>query len=120
MKATRTYSDVTARSISAKTHEWLADLVNRFGDEDVSAAIISEAAAGTPMDRIIGKVRDRLAQAAARRCAANPTHLGTAELLAVVRGEELPPDGPWTWDTRELSSSEYDETVAWAARRHGS
>src|SRR5574343_1745941 len=117
MKATRTYGEVTARSISAKTHEWLADPVERFGDDEVSAAIIAEAATGTPMDRIIGQVRDRLAAAAARRGTTNPTFVGRDRLLGIVRGDGRAPDGPWIYETRDLDRSEYDEVIGWASRR---
>ena len=119
MKAVMTYGQVTARPISVKVHEWIAELADRFGDDETSAAIVAEAAVDKPMASLLGRVRDRLAQGAARRGAAHPEFVERDDFLAIVRGQVDPPGGPWIYETRDLTADEYGEVIRWSGRRMG-
>ena len=120
MKATKTYAEVTARTIGPKLHDWINELVERFGDDEVSAALLLEGAAGCPPGKLLGAVRDRLASGAARQRAAHPTHVERDRFLAIVRGDAGgPPDGPWTYETRDLDHDEYTEVLGWVNHRLG-
>lgn len=111
MKATEAFDRVTGgRRLSGRTYEWISDLVDRFGDEAVAATLDVEAPAG-PFDKLLYRVRDRLAKAAIAREAA-PTELTGRQVLAIARGELAEPERPYVYDTRDLSREEYAELVA--------
>ncbi|MBV9484595.1 MAG: hypothetical protein JO246_00905 [Frankiaceae bacterium] len=113
MKATQAYDQVTGgRPLSPKVHEWISDLVDRFGDDAVSVAIEGEAAAGK-FDKLLYRVRDRLAAQQQRVSA--PTEITGRQMLAIVRGAEQEPDPPYVWDPRGLTGAEYQEILAWRA-----
>lgn len=113
MKATQAYDQVTGgRPLSPKVHEWISDLVERFGDEAVAVAIEGEGATGK-FDKLLYRVRDRLASQQQRSVA--PTEISGQDMLAIVRGGRVEPDPPYVWDTRGLTSAEYNEILAWRA-----
>ncbi len=112
MKATETFDRVTGgRPITGKVYEWINDLVGRFGDEAVAVAMDAEAPAGK-LDRLLSRVRDRLASQIERRA---PAEISGRDMLAIVRGERTEPDPPYCWDTRGLTGAEYHEILAWRA-----
>lgn len=115
MKATAAFDKVTGgRPLSTKTHEWIADLANRFGDDATAAAIEAEGPAGS-FDKLLGRVRDRLAKQQLREERRAPTEISGQDMLAIVRGQRDEPDPPYVWDTRGLGSEEYHEIMAWRA-----
>jgi hypothetical protein len=116
MKATKTYAEVTARTIGPKLHDWINELVERFGDDEVSAALLAEGAAGCPPEKLLGKRRDRLASGAARRRASQPTHVEQDWFLAIVRGEATPPDG---LDVRDPEQHATVQDLGWVNHRMG-
>jgi len=112
MKATETFDQVTGgRPLTGKVYEWINDLVERFGDEAVAVAMEAEAKTGK-LDRLLSRVRDRLASQVERRA---PTEISGQDMLAIVRGERGEPDPPYVWDTRGLTAEEYHEILAWRA-----
>lgn len=118
MRSTQAWHEATAKPITPKVMDWLNDLSERFGDERV-AAKITEVAASEKSDNLIGRVRDSLArQDAMRRTRPAPAELDRKQLLAIVRGETERPEGPFTWDTRDLSAAEYGEVLLWSGRSH--
>jgi hypothetical protein len=115
MKATQTFDRVTGgRPLSGKAHEWIADLVDRFGDEETAAAIAAEGPTGS-FDKLLGRVRDRLAKQALGRTGHAPLELTGQQMLAVARGEQPEPEPPYTWDARDLTMAEYHELLGWRA-----
>jgi hypothetical protein len=119
MKATQTYDRVTGgRPLSVKVHEWIADLVTRFGDDEVAAALEAEApglAEKGKLSNLLYAVRDRLAKAQHRHELRAPTEISGQEMLAICRGQRTEPDPPYVWDTRGLTGPEYREILAWRA-----
>lgn len=111
MKATETFDRVTGgRRLTASMYEWIDDLVGRFGDAAVAGAMEAEVGAG-PMDKLMYRVRDRLAkkQNGERRM---PIELTGKQMLAIARGEMEEPERPYIWDTRDLTLAEYHELLA--------
>ena len=118
MRATKVYAETTARGISVKTLEWISELVERFGDDEVAEAITAEGPRGE-MKGLIGRVRDRLAKEAIRSTVRpTPRELTRDELLAWVRFDQAPSSFPVIYDSGRigLSVEEYTEVVAWTAR----
>lgn len=111
--AAQAYWRATLRQITPRVAEWLEELVEACGEEAVVEAIEAEASRGDHA-RLLGRVRERLAR--------EQPHLegwrriDRDELLAVARGEQ-PLVGRVWFDTRDLSSAEYDEVLAWTAAR---
>ena len=115
MRSTAAFDKVTGgRPLSAKTHEWIADLAERFGDEATAAAIEAEGPGGS-FDKLLGRVRDRLAKQQLREERRAPTEISGQDMLAIVRGAQVEPDPPYVWDSRGLTSEEYHEILAWRA-----
>lgn len=114
--ASQTYYELTARPITPKMQTWLYELIERFGDERVVAAMRSLAGSGD-IDKLLERVRKTLATEDARRGAAMPTEVERDQLMAIVRGQTAPPAGAWIYDTRALTKDEYTEVLAWAAKR---
>lgn len=116
MKATQAFDRVTGgRPLSTKTHEWIADLADRFGDDATAAAIEAEGPTGS-LDKLLGRVRDRLAKEQLRAEGRKaPTEITGQDMLAIVRGEREEPDPPYVWDPRGLTGAEYHEILAWRA-----
>lgn len=118
MKATQAYDTATAgRALSGRGLEWVNELVSRFGDEPVAAAIEAEAPAGQ-FGKLLGRVRDRLAGQAARRSGggswATPPEVPAEVMLAIARGEAPEPPRPYIFDTRGLDDADqYDELLQW-------
>lgn len=117
MNATRTWGTLTGRTVTPKTQNWIADLVERFGDDEVAAAIEAEARAQpTKMGSLLPRARDRLARLAlADRDA--PVFVDRDWLMAIVRGERLAPEGRYYYDSSALDRAEYDELVEFVALR---
>jgi hypothetical protein len=118
MRATKVYAEITARGISTKTLEWLTDLVERFGDEEVAGALQVEGPKGD-MKGLIGRARDRLAKEAIRTTARpTPPELTKLELMAWVHGTWCPAAFPVIWDAGRLglTSDEHAELLAWTER----
>jgi hypothetical protein len=119
MKSTQAFDRVTGgRPLSAKTHEWIADLADRFGDETTAAAIEAEGPGGS-FDKLLGRVRDRLAKQQLIERRGEPTQLTGQQVLAIARGEASEPEPPYVVDTRDLTKVEYAEVLAWRDRRPG-
>lgn len=120
MRATRVYAALTARSLSARTVEWLIELVERFGDDAVSDAIEVEAAKGE-LRHLLERARDRLARRAITASTAAPRELDRDELLGWARGAWEPPSFPVIYDPGRLglSPAEYREVERWALARRG-
>ena len=115
MSAMPAYTRVTARAITPDVMGWIAELVERFGEDRVIAAIHAEATVGK-FERLLGRVRDRLAREEANRTQA-PVEVSRDELMLIVRGQSRPPAGPWIYDSRDLSNAEYEELLTWADER---
>ena len=118
MRATKVYAEITARGISTKTLEWLSDLVERFGDDEVAGALEAEGPKGD-MKGLIGRARDRLAKEAIRTTARpTPPELTKAQLLAWVRSDQVPASFPVTFDPGRLglAHDEYTEVLLWTGR----
>lgn len=119
MKATQTYDRVTGgRPLSVKVHEWIADLVTRFGDEQVAGALEAEApglAAKGKLGSLLYEARDRLIKEQLRHERHAPTEISGRDMLAIARGEQAEPDPPYVWDSRGLTGAEYHEILAWRA-----
>jgi hypothetical protein len=118
MRATKVYAETTARGISVKTLEWISELVERFGDDEVAEAITAEGPRGE-MKGLIGRVRDRLAKEAIQSMRRpTPPELTKEQLVAWVRFDQAPASFPVTYDPGRigLSVDEYTEVVAWAVR----
>jgi hypothetical protein len=117
MRATKAWADVTGRPISVKTHEWINDLVDRWGDERVADAVEAEARANpTKLGTLLTRTRDRLA-AEDLRVEQTPTFVDRDWLMAIVHGERLEPEGRYYYDAARLSADEYGELVGWVAAR---
>jgi hypothetical protein len=119
MKAARVYVSLTSRSLTGKTLDWMRELVDEFGDEEVAEAL-EEHSLDTPADKLIGKARDSLARRrlAAKRLA--PRELTRAEFFAWVQGEATPTAFPVIFDAVafRLTDEEAGEVSAWVARDH--
>ena len=118
MRATKVYAETTARGISVKTLEWISELVERFGDDEVAEAITAEGPRGE-MKGLIGRVRDRLAKEAIRTASRpTPPELSHDELMAWVRDQWSPQAFPVIYDPGSigLTVEEYTEVVAWSVR----
>lgn len=112
-----TYHEVTKRPVSVGVMEFVDRLENDFGEDRVEAAIRAEGHRGD-FGKILGRVSDRLALEDQRfRARQQPlVELSGPSLMDVVRGTaQVSP--PFTYDSRGLSSEEYTEVLAWAARR---
>lgn len=115
MRATQTWHEITARSISPGTHNFINDLVERFGDERVSTTLRQLASSGD-VDKLLERARKVLATEDARRTVL-PVEVDRDALLAIVRGALAPPDGPWMFDSRGLTNDEYTEVLAHSTKR---
>ena len=112
MKATQVYAEVTMRPIGPKILEWISELAGTFGDDTVADTIREIGATDCPPDKIMGKVRDRLAKGRATHAASRaPTAMTGRQFLACIRGEAEWPDFPITYDVRDLTQDEYTEVV---------
>ena len=117
MKATQAFDQVTGgRPLSAKLYEWITDLAERFGDDAVAEAIEVEGPAGS-FDKLLGRVRDRLAKQAQHRRGEAPAELSGRDMLAIARGDMAEPERPYTYDTRDLTLEEYGQLLAWRGGR---
>lgn len=117
MKSTRTYHEVTQQPITPKVQDWINELVERNGDDAVARQMVLVGQAGN-IDRFLEKVRKALAIDAAKRISLPPpTEVDTWTLLAIVRGEIQPPDGPWIYDAGKLGDADYAVVLAWTERR---
>lgn len=114
--ASQTYYELTARPITPKMQTWLYELIERFGDERVVAAMRSLAGTGD-IDKLLERVRKTLATEDARHAAVAPIELDRDQLMAVVRGEAPEPTPPYTYDWHGLTHDEYTEVIAWSTRR---
>lgn len=117
--SSRAFNEVTARPVTTKVGEFIADLLEHFQDDErVAEAIRAEGPKGE-YGRLLGRVRDRLARedAIEERRRVPQVHLEGVELLAVVRGQASPPDPPFTFDSRGLKPDEYGEVIAWSTKR---
>ena len=113
MRATEVYAHTTARNVSGKMIDWITELVERFGDETVCAAIEAEAPKGD-MRGLLGRARDRMARAAvAGQHHGGPVELTRDQLLAWVRGTWEPEKYPVIYDCIGMSAEEYREVLAW-------
>jgi hypothetical protein len=120
VKATQAYDRVTGgRPITEKTYAWINDLIERFGDEGVAGAIEAEGKAGD-FDKLMGRVRNRLALAAQRgSVGVAPALLTGHDMLAIARGELAEPARPYRYDAGDLSVAEYRELLAAREERRG-
>jgi len=113
--STQAFDRVTGgRRITPQTMDWIEDLIARFGDDNVAVAIDVEGEKGA-FDKLLGRVRDRLAKTAAAAARANVASLRTLtghDLLAIARGEADEPPRPHIADTAHLSIAEYRELLA--------
>jgi hypothetical protein len=109
------YGVLTGRRITPATSEWIADMVDRWGEDAVSRAMEREAQKGS-LGRLLSRVQDRCAVEAIARLpgpAGNqPITLHRDELLAIARGQQLAPDAAFVWSASELTGEEYREVLA--------
>lgn len=119
MRATATYAHVTARTLGPKTIDWIAELVEEFGDDQVSVVMSDVAAGGCPPDKLLGRVRDVLAKDRAMRSAPPKAHYSGRTILGIARGEYGLPQPPYTFDAQGLTDVEYSEVLAWRMRQAG-
>ena len=119
MRATEVYAHTTARNVSGKMIDWITELVARFGDEEVCAAIEAEAPRGD-MKGLLGRARDRMARdAVAAGRVRGPIELTRDQLMAWVRGAWEPEKYPVIYDCCGMSDEEYREVMAWVGHNTG-
>lgn len=117
MKATRTWGQITGRSVTPRISEWISRLVDERGGDDRVAAMIEKLAPTVPPEKLLGAVADALVRADLAHQPA-PHELSRVELLAWVRDDRCPGEFPVTYDLGRLGLT-HDETIeaeAWAAR----
>ena len=117
MRATRAYHDITQKPITPKVAEWIDQMVEANSDATVERVMIEVGQSGK-LARFLETVQRTLAtEAAMRRTLPPPTEIEPATLMAIVRGEVAPPEGPWIYDASGLPDAEYTEVLAWSSRR---
>lgn len=119
MKAARTYVSLTGRSLTGNTLLWMQELVQEFGDDEVSESL-EEHSLNVPTDKLIGKVRDSLAHERLIARRNTPRELTRDEFMAWVRSEWQPGEFPVIYDALafHLTDEEAGEVSAWVVRSH--
>lgn len=113
----RLYADITGLPVTIKTMEWIQRIVEARGEDRVLAAMEAIAHTGD-LKKFLQRVSDRLASEDARRRPGRiPTELDRDELMALIRGELEEPPRPYIFDTRALTSGEYEELLRWTIAR---
>jgi hypothetical protein len=117
MKAARTYVSLTGRSLTGNTLTWMQELVQEFGDDEVSESL-EEHSLDVPADKLIGKVRDSLARQRLVEKRRTPRELDRDEFMGWVRGTWQPGEFPVIYDaiSFHLTDAEYGEVVEWVRR----
>lgn len=106
-RSVATYGQVTGKTISVKVADWIRDMVERYGDEATSAAIVRQMRTG-PVAKLLSRVGDQLAaQAAQEQPGSPPVHLDRARLLRIAAGDEPAPRSAYTWTSSDLTVAEY-------------